>query len=206
MNRTEQELLLEFFKALADQSRLTMLGVLAQGERSVGDLAEVLGLTEPTVSHHLNKLRAAALVMLRTQGNHRFYRLNTARLTQFKALVADVENLPPLDDSTPSDDSWIDALDMPEEDRKVLRDYTVNGCLTQIPMRQKKKLVILRWLASKFQPDTMYTEREVNAIITPVHEDFATLRRDLIDFGFLRRERGGGKYWLAPEGEPTPAG
>jgi hypothetical protein len=72
-------------------------------------------------------------------------------------------------------------------------------------MRQKKKLVILRWLATKFQPDVLYSEREVNAIITQAHEDFATLRRDMVDFGFLRRERGGGKYWLAPEGEATPA-
>ncbi len=205
MNRIEQELMLECFKALADKSRLTIIGVLAQGERSVGDLAARLGLTEPTVSHHLTKLRTAGLVNLRTQGTHRFYRLDTQRLTRLKALVNDVENLPPFDEAAESDDRWIDQLDMPEADRKVLRDYTVNGQLTQIPMRQKKKLVILRWLASKFQPDTLYTEREVNAIITPVHQDFATLRRDLVDFGFLRRERGGGKYWLAPEGEPTPA-
>jgi len=182
-----------------------MMGVLGQGERSVGDLAAVLGLTEPTISHHLTRLRTAGLVNLRTEGNHRYYRLNNVRLNRLKALVGDIENLPPMDDSAPLDNAWIDALDMPESDRKVLRDYTVNGQLTQIPMRQKKKLVILRWLASMFQPDAMYTEREVNAIITPVNEDFATLRRDLIDFGFLRRERGGGKYWLTPEGEPTPA-
>ena len=58
----------------------------------------------------------------------------------------------------------------------------------------------LRWLATKFQAGVKYTEREVNAIIQTVYPaDHATLRRDLVDFGFLRRERGGGEYWLAPE-------
>jgi DNA-binding HxlR family transcriptional regulator len=204
MNHVEQEQLLELFKALADKSRLHMVGVLGQGERSVGDLATLLDLSEPTVSHHLTRLREAGLVNLRTEGNHRFYRLNTARLGKLKQLVGDIEHLPPVE-KVESDDRWIDQLDLPEWDRKVLHDYIANGRLTQIPMQQKKKLVILRWLATQFQPDVMYSEREVNAILTRHEEDYATLRRDLVDFGFLRRERGGGKYWLAPEDEASTA-
>ena len=86
-------------------------------------------------------------------------------------------------------------------DKKVLRDYTREGRLTKIPSKQKKLLAVLRWLVGYFEPDCTYTEREVNDIIAQVHDDYATLRRDLVDFGFLRRERGGGQYWLTPEDE-----
>ena len=95
-------------------------------------------------------------------------------------------------------------MDISDFDRKVLRDCTVDGRLQRIPKKQKKLLAILRWLVTKFEPDIMYTEHEVNEIInlsaSPTG-DYVGLRRDLIDFGFLRRERGGGKYWLTPEDE-----
>jgi predicted transcriptional regulator len=200
MTKAEQMLLLNFFKALADESRLKLLGFLGEGERNVSQLAELLQLSEPTISHHLAKLRAAGLVTLRTVGNQHFYSLNQRQLDKLKQLVGKVGTLAPVEEAQP-DDAWIDALDLPEWDRKVLRDYTADGRLEQIPSRQKKLLVILRWLATRFQPDIMYSEREVNAILTQCHEDFATLRRELVDFGFLRRERGGGKYWLTPEDE-----
>lgn len=59
-------------------------------------------------------------------------------------------------------------------------------------------MIILCWLVSLFEKDRFYTELEVNEILKEVYEvDFVALRRDLIDFGFLRRERGGGKYWKA---------
>ncbi|MBZ0305914.1 MAG: DUF2087 domain-containing protein [Anaerolineae bacterium] len=66
-------------------------------------------------------------------------------------------------------------------------------------------LVILRWLATLFEADKLYTEPEINAILKAVYEsDHVTLRRELVDYGYLRRERGGGKYWLAPTDEAQP--
>lgn len=196
-----QEHLLHMLKALADESRLTLLHLLHEREHSVGDLAERIDLTEPTVSHHLARLREAGLVTLRMAGNQRFYRINARGLAAFKKLVADIEQLPPPEPLV-SDDSWIAALGWDAEDQQVLCEYTVNGRLTQLPAKQKKLIVILRWLATLFQPDTLYTEPQVNAILKAAYEhDFVSLRRDLVDFGYLRRERGGGKYWLAPADE-----
>ena len=194
----ERRLLLQFFKALADENRLRMIGLLSQEEYRVSDLAATLELTEPTVSHHLSRLRELGLVNLRSVGNNRYYRLNIAMLNRMKQAVARMEALARVE---PDDKTWIDELDVDAYDRKILRDYTINGRLKQIPSKEKKLLVILRWLATKFEEGVKYTEREVNAIITPFYEDYATLRRDLIDFGFLRRERGGGLYWLTPEDE-----
>lgn len=201
MNTHPQELLI-FLKLLGDESRLTLLRLLNQQEYNVGDLAERVGLGEPTVSHHLSKLRQAGLVSLRMEGNQRFYRLNQKGLARFKSQVARIEQFPPEPEATAPDESWIKELGWSAEDSKVLHDYTQNGKLIRIPSKRGKLLVILRWLATRFQPDTLYSEAEVNDLIKSVHaEDYVGLRRDLVDWGYLRRERGGGKYWLAPAEE-----
>lgn len=192
------ESLLDMLKALADDSRLTLLRLMSEKEQAVGDLAARVGLSEPTVSHHLARLRGAGLVTLRMAGNQRFYRINESGLAKFKQLVAHVEQLPPQPEPVVSDDGWIDALGWGAEEQQILRDHLTNHKLTHVPGKRKKLLVILRWLATLFEPDKLYTEPEVNAILKEVYaHDYVSLRRDLVDFGYLRRERGGGKYWLA---------
>ncbi len=184
-------------KALSDESRLLILRLLNEHEYSVGDLAAKVELTEPTVSHHLSRLHAAGLVTLRMAGNQRFYAPNATGLAKFKKLVETVEHFPPKAPKVESDQSWIDALDWAEEDKEVLREYTENGRIKRLPSRQKKGLVLLRWLAHKFAPDQLYTEKEVNAILSEAYErDYVSLRRDLVDFKFLGRERTGARYWL----------
>jgi biotin operon repressor len=198
--------ILDMLKALADESRLALLQLLSQSERSVGDLAELIGLGEPTVSHHLARLREAGLVTLRMAGNQRFYRVNTTGLARFKQFAAEIERVPLKPEAPASDDSWIAALGWDAADQQVLREHTTNGKITRLPTKQKKTIVILRWLATLFKPETLYSEAEVNLILKAVYaEDFVSLRRDLVDFGYLRRERGGGKYWLAPA-EPEASG
>src|SRR5579859_5269696 len=160
MAGTTQEDVLEMLKALADESRLTVLQLVHKQEYSVGDLAERVKLTEPTISHHLSRLREVGLVTLRMAGNQRYYRLNEAGLAKFKQLVGHIEQLPTSAKSDASDDQWITALGWNAEDQQVLRDYTSAGRLTHVPTKQKKLLVILRWLATRFEPDKLYTEPE----------------------------------------------
>ncbi len=196
--------LLALLKALAQETRLLIVGYTGEREYSVGELAGVLALKEPTVSHHLSKLHGVGLLRLRMQGNQRFYRLNGRRFAHFQALVQDMDRpLAPAREDPVNDLTWLDALpdEFAADDRKVLADCTFNGRLTHIPAKQKKLLVVLRWLTTQFEPERTYTEQEVNAVIKPIHEDYAGLRRDLISFGYLRRERGGGAYWLTPVDE-----
>lgn len=202
MNIGELKLLVQFFKVMADENRLKMVGLLGSEERRVSDLADILDLTEPTVSHHISKLRDLGLVNLRVEGNNRYYRLNAKMLDTLKQRTFDMENIsfdiPPREKP---DTAWIDALDIPAADRKVLKDYTIDGRLRQLPSKQKKLLVILRWLATQFEPGEKYSERQVNDILLRYHFDYAGLRRDLVEFGFMQREGGGGKYWRTPEEE-----
>ena len=200
MDYGEFQLMLRFFKTMADENRLRIIGLLSQREYGVGELAETLELTEPTVSHHLTRLRELGLLSLRTSGTNRYYRLNHATLDRLKAIVGDLEAVDPgvlVARQPKPDNSWIDALAMPEADRKVMRDYFAGQYLKQVPTKQKKLLVILRWLIGHFEPGREYVEREVNAIIERVYPDYVTLRRELVDFGFLARAGDGGCYWVA---------
>ena len=61
MSDTGFDTLLAFFKAMANESRLRIVGLIAERERSVQELADLLGLKEPTVSHHLSALKALGL-------------------------------------------------------------------------------------------------------------------------------------------------
>ena len=201
MDTGQQEDLLLLLKTLADEHRLTMLGMMNGHERTVSEMAVSLELSEPTVSHHVSKMHVAGLLTLRMAGNQRFYRINEARLAKFKDYTASIDSLPTQPAARVSDNGWIDALDWDPADKKTLRDYTIDGRLARLPMKEKKWLVILRWLATRFEPDMRYTEKQVNAILTEIHADYAVLRRNLVDYGFMRRERGGGNYWLAPENE-----
>src|SRR5215203_4467166 len=94
--------LLAYFKALADESRLRLAGLLATAERSVEELATLLELRPPTVSHHLAKLRAVGLVKMRSDGTSHLYRLDGDALRRFSRQALHVERL-----VTPSS-SWDD--------------------------------------------------------------------------------------------------
>jgi biotin operon repressor len=197
MMHSQDDYLLETLKVLGDESRLRLLRLVAEREHSVGELAEKLGLGEPTISHHLARLREVYLVNIRTAGTARYYRLNDGMLQRFKELFATVEKMPVEGGMQMDDKEWIGALGWSAEDQQVLRDYTIGAKLKQLPSKRKKTMVILRWLATLFEAGRLYTEAEVNQVIKGVYEkDYVSLRRDLIDMGYLHREPGGGKYWL----------
>ncbi len=204
MREADQGVLLKFFKALGDETRLQIIGLLSKDEYRVSDLAGELGLTEPTVSHHIGKLREVGLLNLRTAGTSRWYKLNTemfGRLNRFAREVesGEFEAQRQAHEAAKRDMIWIDDidLDLTDAERKVFKDYFIGRALKQIPTKYAKLLVILRWLATLFEPGREYTEVEVNEVLKPINEDYVRLRRELIEQGFLAREGGGGRYWRA---------
>lgn len=80
-----------------------------------------------------------------------------------------------------------------------------DGRLDNYPAKHKMKATALCYLAGKFEPETDYTEAEVNATLKEWHTfaDWYLLRRDLCDLHFLGRERDGSRYWLE-QPQPTP--
>jgi len=79
------------------------------------------------------------------------------------------------------------------------------GKITQLPKKGKVRFAVLAYLAEKFEKDRDYTEREVNVVCNIWHTfgDYFLLRRELVDHGFLNRERDGSRYWRPQEG-PAP--
>ncbi len=71
----------ELFSALADSSRVRIVALLAESELNVGELAEMVGLTQSAVSHHLRLLRQMRLVRARKAGRHVFYRLDDEHIS-----------------------------------------------------------------------------------------------------------------------------
>ena len=78
------------------------------------------------------------------------------------------------------------------------------GRLKSYPAKRKRQICSLIYLASKFERDKLYTEKEVNQVISNWHtfNDWALLRRDLLDSRFLSRKPDGSEYKL---NEPLPA-
>ena len=198
MENEEFELLVRFFKTLADENRLKIVGFLSNNEYRVSELAELLDLKEPTVSHHLARLRELGLVAMRAEANNRFYRLNPERLEKLNAHLFNIDTLNPKANWREQDAAWIDSFAISDEDKKIVKDYVQNKKLRQIPLKDKKLMAVLRWLLTFFEAERRYTEQEVNAIIEQYHEDTAGLRRDLIDCGLMGRERDGSAYWVNP--------
>lgn len=88
---------------------------------------------------------------------------------------------------------------MTADEAKVLNTFVRDGRLVRMPARHSKKLVILRWLVERFEPATMYPERQVNEMLQQVDPDYAALRRYLVDAGLMQRDQG--VYWrTAPPG------
>ena len=173
----------EYLKVLAHETRLRLLGLLAERERSVGELAEILGLKEPTISHHLAKLSEVGLTGMRAEGTAHLYRLQPEALRELSRELFTPEQVVSF-----APDSQVDAWE-----RKVLRTYLVDDRLTKVPDVRKKRDVVLRWLAERFEEGRRYSEAEVNELIGRVHPDFATLRRELVGARLMQRHEG--VYW-----------
>jgi len=175
-----------FFKALADPSRLKIVGLLAQQPYSVEELAALVGLKPSTVSHHLAKLSKVGLVHARTESYYNVYQLNKDALDEkARSLFTD-------DDLNAS----IADVNLSAYDQKVVADYTrKDGSLKTIPAQKKKLEAVLRYVVEGFEKGKRCSEKRVNEILKGYHEDTATLRRELVGFGLMQREGGGEEYW-----------
>lgn len=194
MNQQPNEIMLQFCKALADESRLKMVGLLSAAEHSVQELASMLSLKEPTVSHHLAVLKQLDLVRLRADGNFHWYRLNEQVLGKISRAVFSRDNIAKLAGSAKPASA----------EKKILDNFVDGDRLLEIPVSRKKRFVILKWLADFFEAGVNYAESEVNAVLKLHHPDCATLRREMVGYRMLTRDRG--IYRRGPESEWLNAG
>jgi len=193
MTQETLQSLLTILKVLADESRLKIIGLLSQRAHSGDELAALLDLKAPTVSHHLARLRDMELVKVKVEGNTHLYTLNGEVLRRISKELLAPQRIASLADNI-DNDAW---------ERKVLKDFFVGERLKEIPASRKKRLVVLKWLVDRFSPDKRYTEKQINETIKRHHEDFATLRREFIMNKLMARKDG--LYWRLSAAEDLPA-
>lgn len=178
--------LLAFFKAMANESRLRLVGLLAERERSVQELAELLELKEPTVSHHLAVLKGLGVVTARIDGVTHWHRLKPDAFSEFSKAMFAPERVAAL--AKPAQ-SWED---------KVLGVFLQpDGLFSKLPASRRKRQVLLKWLVEQLDEDRRYPESEINQFLQTRHWDSATMRREMVDYRMLAREKG--VYWRLPK-------
>ena len=172
---------IKLFKSLADKSRLMILKSLAEQPMYVELLAKRLNLTPPTISFHLKKLEDAGVVNSKKDQNYTIYSLKENILN---AKILDIIK---------EESSEKEVQEKREEQyrKKVIESFFEYGKLKSIPVQRKKERIILEEIAKAFEPGKLYTEREVNITIADYHDDFCTLRRDMISEKILSRDEKG---------------
>ena len=144
-------------------------------------LAERLGITAATVSFHLKKLAEARAV---TSYKSQYYTMYSLNRELFAVRLLDILQ-------EESDEADLLAQRDAEYRQKVIDGFFVYGKLKAIPAQQKKRRIVLEVIAGAFEFGRVYSEREVNLQIADFHDDFCTIRRDLVAEGFLTRDETG---------------
>lgn len=173
------------FKCLADSSRIAILNILEQRDSYVELIAAKLDLTPGTVCYHLKKMESAGLVRCSRTQFYVIYSLNREIFDQpLSKLLFD-------EDKTMKGEQ--------EYRQKVLDSFFASGRLSALPSQQKKREIVLEHIAQSFEEGRRYGEKEVNQILMEFYDDFCTLRREMIGFGFMARDKEA--YWrTSPEG------
>ena len=175
-----EEQALKLFKGLADRSRLQILKSLLEEDMYVERLAQRLELTPATVSFHLKKLMEAGAVSSRREQYYTMYSINKE---VFQCRILDILG-----------EKSSDAQRQQEREaryrQRVLDSFFEYGRLKSIPAQRKKERICLEEIAKELELGRPYPERGLNQVLLRFHQDYCTLRRDMISEGILRREEG----------------
>lgn len=175
-----EEQALKLFKGLADRSRLQILKSLLEEDMYVERLAQRLELTPATVSFHLKKLMEAGAVSSRREQYYTMYSINKE---VFQCRILDILG-----------EKSSDAQRQQEREaryrQRVLDSFFEYGRLKAIPAQRKKERICLEEIAKELELGRPYPEWELNQVLLRFHQDYCTLRRDMISEGILRREEG----------------
>ena len=161
---------------LAEPARLRVVAALVLGASTAAEVSRMAGLEPREVGTAVRRLQAGGLLSA-DQGELRL------REERFKeAARAEAPPAPP-DEQLSADPATA----------AVLRAFTRGGRLVGFPVARRKRRLLLEHVAAAFEPGVRYREREVDAILRAWHDDYAQLRRYLVDAQLLDRSHG--EYW-----------
>lgn len=177
-----------FYKTIGDPTRIRIISLLSQKPWHGQALAEKLGLTAPTITHHLKKLRQISVVYERRDKNTIYFYLNSSVIFQH---TESLQNL-----ATNKEEKEM-VLTSEEEQKIIDNFFTEDGKLKNIPSQRKKKIIVFRHLVKGLNFGEKYAEKDLNGYIKQYFDDYATIRREFIINHFMYRENN--IYELNPE-------
>lgn len=179
----EESYLREFFATLSHEARLAIAGALASRSATAAAIAATTGLRTAEVVKELGVLQHAGIARAVAGADPVCWELDIPSLrARRQELLARGRRPSPADEPG-----------TPEWEQSVLASFFDGETLREFPAQQKKKLVVLGWLAQRFELGRQYPERAVNDVLRRHHPDTAMLRRALVDYRFMSRENG--VYW-----------
>lgn len=177
------------FTGLSDIQR-EVLTLMSQGLPDK-EVATKLGVAQSTIRNHRYKLREkerqaklflAIMELLSKNTNKKINKLD-------KEVICDVHKT-----ATTIDDRY----NITDKEKKItIKNYmNEEGALKSYPAKEKKKIIILEEITKNFSKGRIYSEKEINRVLKRIHEDYITIRRALIEYGFLERTNDCSKYWV----------
>ena len=166
----------DFARLCLDPVRLAALGRSAEGTLNPEDLVAAMGVSRRRALETIAGLRLAGI----TGEDDRVL---------IDALRQVAGTLPKPEDAAPA----ITEGDWTVGETKILETYFSGERLTEIPAQRRKRLVVLERLAQEFEPGMRYDEAEVSAHLRRYHDDYAALRRHLVEESLMTRVDG--IYW-----------
>ncbi len=161
---------------LAEDDRRAVAAALILGATSLNDLATATGLDTRAVTNALERLVSGGLV---TSDGTSFWIVGQA----FKVAARQAAPKPP----------ETQFGNEPAADRKILDQWITDGRLSGLPTKWSHKVVLLDWVAQRFEPGIHYSEQQINATLATIYPDTAALRRYLVEANLM--DRADGEYW-----------
>ncbi|SMQ69964.1 hypothetical protein SAMN05444673_1770 [Bacillus sp. OV166] len=179
-----------FYKTMGDPTRIRIVAILAKGPLHGQAIAGKLGLSAPTITHHLKKLREIHVVYDRRVKNTIYFYLNESLINQQAKVFTEL-----LEKKGKELDEMVESS---IERQKIIENFFMkNGKLKNIPAQRKKKLIVFEHMVRELKIGEKYEEKQLNEYIKQFHDDYATIRREFIINHYMFRENG--IYELNPE-------
>ncbi len=170
------------------QNQLIKLFSLGVSDKEISNR---LGIATSTIRNHRFKLREkekqaklflSIMELLSKNTNKKINKLD-------KGIICDAHK------TATTLDSRFDITD--EEKVGVISIYMdENGAIKTYPSKEKKKIIVLGEIIKNFKHSKKYSEKDINLILKRIYEDYATIRRALIEYGFLERTKDCSSYWV----------
>ena len=175
---------------MGDPTRIRIVAILAKGPLHGQAIAGKLGLSAPTITHHLKKLRDIHVVYDRRVKNTIYFYLNESLINQQAKVFTEL-----LEKKGKELDEMVESS---IERQKIIENFFMkNGRLKNIPAQRKKKLIVFEHMVRGLKIGEKYEEKQLNEYIKQFHDDYATIRREFIINHYMFRENG--IYELNPE-------